>query len=161
MPQLGCYEIDTSSSATTFRTRHMFGLAPVRGSFAFRAGTVNVTEPLAGSRIHAEIDVASFHTDNGLRDARVRSASFLDADLYPVVTFSSDDFSAQVVTGRLTVRDVSRPVSLRVELSGISARSFTARAATRIDRTEFGVTGSRGLAGRYLDMTVEVRCVRK
>ena len=161
LPRLGRYEIDTSSSAVTFRTRHMFGLAPVPGSFALRAGTIDVAEPLAGSRIHAEIDVASFHTGNRWRDARVRSARFLDADQYPVVTFSSEVLSGQAVTGTLTVRDVTRPVSLRVGLSDVSARSFTARAATRIDRTEFGVTGSRGLAGRYLDVTVEARWVRR
>ena len=161
VPQPGRYEIDTSSSAITFRTRHMFGLAPVRGSFAFRAATIDVADPLADSRIHAEIGAASFHTGNRLRDDRVRSASFLDVDQYPEVTFSSEDFPGQAVTGTLTVRDVTRPVSLRVELSDVSARSFTARAATRIDRTEFGVTGSRGLAGRHLDVTVEVRCVRQ
>ncbi len=38
--------------------------------------------------------------------------------------------------------------------------AFNARASTRIDRTEFGLTAYRGVAGRYLDMTVEVRCVR-
>ena len=39
-------------------------------------------------------------------------------------------------------------------------RWFTVRASTRIDRAEFGVTAYRGVAGRYLDMTMEVRCVR-
>ena len=63
--------------------------------------------------------------------------------------------------GMLTVRGVARPVTLSIDRSAITPRSFTARAATRIDRTEFGVTAYRGLAGRYLDMTVEVRCVRK
>ena len=58
------------------------------------------------------------------------------------------------------MRDVTRPVSLSIEQSAVTPRSFTARATTRIDRTEFGVTAYRGLAGRYLDMTVEVRCVR-
>jgi hypothetical protein len=37
---------------------------------------------------------------------------------------------------------------------------FNARASTRIDQTEFGVTAYRGVAGQYLDMTVEVRCTR-
>ena len=41
-PRPGRYEIDTSCSAVTFRTRHLFGLAPVRGSFAIRAGTIDV-----------------------------------------------------------------------------------------------------------------------
>jgi polyisoprenoid-binding protein YceI len=60
----------------------------------------------------------------------------------------------------LTVRGVTRPVTLSVEQSAATPTSFTVRATTRIDRAEFGVTAYRGLAGRYLDMTVEVRCVR-
>jgi hypothetical protein len=41
-----------------------------------------------------------------------------------------------------------------------SRRAFTARATTRIDRTEFGITAARGLAARFLDLTVEVQCTR-
>jgi polyisoprenoid-binding protein YceI len=80
IPEPGRYDIDTTCSAVTFRTRHLFGLAPVRGSFAIRTGTINVTEPLADSSIHAEIDPASFRTGNGQRDINVRSARLLDAD---------------------------------------------------------------------------------
>jgi polyisoprenoid-binding protein YceI len=103
----------------------------------------------------------SFRTGNPLRDSAVRSARLLDAGQYPVMTFASERLDGPVLTGTLTVRDVTRPVSLPVEQSAVSPHSFTARATTRIDRTAFGVTAYRGLAGRYLDMTVEVRCVRK
>lgn len=160
-PQLGRYEIDTRSSAVSFRTRHLFGLGPVRGSFAIRAGTVDVAEPLAGSRVRAEIDAASFRTGNPVRDAAVRSARFLDAATHPVMTFASERTDGSTLTGTLTVRGVTRPVTLSIERSAVAAGSFTARASTRIDRTEFGVTASRGLAGRYLDLIVEVRCLRK
>ena len=159
-PQPGGYEIDTSRSAVTFRTRHMFGLAPVRGSFAIRAGTVDVAGPRTDPGICAEIEAASFHTGNGQRDSNVRSARLLDAGQYPVISFRSEHMDGPALTGTLTVADVTRPVSLSIEQSAVSPGSFTARAATRIDRTAFGVTAYRGLAGRYLDMTVEVRCVR-
>jgi polyisoprenoid-binding protein YceI len=159
-PPPGRYEIDTTRSAVTFRTRHMFGLAPVRGSFAIRAGTVDVAGPLTDPGIYAEIEAASFRTGNGQRDSNVRSARLLDAGQHPVITFRSERMDGQALTGTLTVRDVTRPVSLSIEQSAVSPGSFTARAATRIDRTVFGVTAYRGLAGRYLDMTVEVRCVR-
>jgi polyisoprenoid-binding protein YceI len=159
-PQLGRYQIDPSGSTVTFRTRHLFGLAPVRGRFAVRAGTVDVAEPLADSRIHAEIEVGSFHTRNPMRDARVRSARFLAADEYPVLAFSSAGLDGQVLAGTLTVRELTRPVSVLAEIADVSPRSFTVRANAHIDRYEFGVTASRGLAGRYLDVAVEVRCVR-
>ena len=125
-PRPGRYEIDTSCSAVTFRTRHLFGLAPVRGSFTIRAGTIDVAEPLADSSAHVHIDPASFRTGNGQRDSAVRSERLLDADRYPVITFRSEDLDGPA----LTVRN------------------------------EFGVTAYRGVAGRYLDMTMEVRCVR-
>jgi len=160
-PQLGRYEIDTSSSTVRFRTRHLFGLGPVRGSFAIRSGTVDIAEPVAGSRIRAEIDAASFRTRNPARDTAVRSARFLDAGTHPVMTFASERTDGSTLTGTLTVRGVARPVTLSIEQSAVAAGSFTARASTRIDRAEFGVTALRGLAGRYLDLTLEVRCLRK
>jgi polyisoprenoid-binding protein YceI len=160
-PQLGRYEIDAGHSAVTFRTRHLFGLAPVRGRFAIRNGTVDVAEPLAASAVHAEIDAASFHTRNPQRDASVRSAGLLDVARHPVITFTSERVNGQELTGALTVRGVTRPVTLSIEPPAVLPRSFTVRATTRIDRTEFGVTGYRGLAGRYLDLSLEVQCVRK
>ena len=50
-PRLGRYDIDPAGSAVRFRTRHLFGLAPVRGRFQIRAGTVDVTEPASESRV--------------------------------------------------------------------------------------------------------------
>jgi polyisoprenoid-binding protein YceI len=160
-PQLGRYEIDPGGSTVTFRTRHLFGLAPVRGTFAISSGTIDVAEPLAGSGAYAEIEAASFRTGNGQRDGAVRSARFLDAGRHPLITFRSEGIVDAALTGTLTVRGVSRPVSLAVEVTGVSPGSFSARAATRVDRTEYGVTASRGLAGRYLDLSLEVRCVRR
>jgi polyisoprenoid-binding protein YceI len=71
---------------------------------------------------------------------------------------SADD---RVVRGELTVRDVTRPVTLAIRQVAVSRDGFMATATVRIDRTEFGVTALRGLAGRYLDISVEARCVRK
>ena len=160
IPRPGRYEIDTSCSAVTFRTRHLFGLAPVRGSFTIRAGTIDVGEPLGGSSVHVQIDPASFRTGNGQRDDNVRSERLLDADRYPVITFRSEGVDGPALTGTLTVRNVTMPVTLSIEQTTVRARWFNARASTRIDRTEFGLTAYRGVAGRYLDLTIEVRCVR-
>ena len=160
IPRPGRYEIDISASAVTFRTRHLFGLAPVRGRFAIRAGTIDVGEPLARSSAFVQIDAASFRTGNGQRDDQVRSERLLDTERYPVITFRSDSVDGLALTGTLTVRNVTMPVTLSMEQTAARARWFNARASTRIDRNEFGVTAYRGIAGRYLDMTIEVRCVR-
>jgi polyisoprenoid-binding protein YceI len=162
-PPLGRYEIDATRSRVRFRTRHMFGLAPVRGTFAIRSGSADIAEPLADSAIHAEIDTASFRTGNPQRDRSVRSARFLDAARFPVISFLDGRVSAdgRTVHGTLTVREVCRPVSLSIGQVTMAEQSFTASATVRVDRTEFGVTAMPGLAGRYLDLTMEVRCARR
>ena len=159
-PRLGHYEIDVSQSRVTFRTRHMFGLGPVRGTFAIRSGSADIAEPLTDSAIHAEIDTASFSTGNKQRDSSVLSARFLDAARFPVISFRDGHVCADgsTIRGTLTVREVCRPVSLSIGQVTVAGPSFTASATVRVDRTEFGLTAIPGLAGRYLDLTVEVRC---
>jgi polyisoprenoid-binding protein YceI len=161
-PRLGHYEIDVSQSRVTFRTRHMFGLGPVRGTFAIRSGSADIAEPLADSAVHAEIDTASFSTGNEQRDRNVRSARFLDAARFPVISFRGGPGGAdgRTIRGTLTVHGVSKPVSLSIGPVTVAGPSFTASATVRVDRTEFGLTAMPGLAGRYLDLTVEVRCAR-
>jgi polyisoprenoid-binding protein YceI len=161
-PQPGHYDIDPSRSHVTFATRHLFGFGRVQGSFAIRGGTADVAEPIAASAIYAEIDTASFRTNSHQRDRGVLSPRFLDPAGHPVMTFRSDRIEAagQILTGTLTVRGTTRPVTLAVIRCEVSRRSFTAHATTRIDRTEFGITAARGLAARYLDLTVEVQCTR-
>jgi polyisoprenoid-binding protein YceI len=161
-PQPGHYDIDPSRSRITFATRHLFGLARVKGSFAIRGGTADVADPIGASAVQAEIETASFHTNSRERDRSVLSPRFLNSDSYPVMTFQSDhvDSRGQVLTGTLTVRGATRPVTLTVTTCQVSGGSFTACAAARIDRTEFGITAARGLASRHLDLTVEVQCTR-
>jgi polyisoprenoid-binding protein YceI len=161
-PQPGQYDIDPGRSRVTFATRHLFGLGRVKGTFAIRGGTADVAAPIAASAIYAEIETASFRTKNPARDGSVLSPRFLDPAGHPVMIFRSDriDAEGQVLTGTLTVRGTARPVTLTVTRYEASRGSFTARATTRIDRTEFGITAARGLAARYLGLTVEVQCTR-
>jgi polyisoprenoid-binding protein YceI len=187
-PQPGHYDIDPDRSRVTFATRHLFGLARVKGSFAIRGGTADVADPITASAIYAEIETASFRTKSRQRDHSVLSPRFLDPAGHPVMTFRSDRIEAegqgsvtkerglepsggsrgvvppgqqgQTLTGTLTVRGTTRPVTLTVNRCEVSRGSFTVRATARIDRTEFGITAARGLAARYLDLTVEAQCTR-
>ena len=159
-PHAGRYRIDPSRSTVAFKTRHLFGIAPVRGTFTIAAGTVDVADPAAQSSIQVDIDTASFHTGNQQRDAAVRSARFLDADRNQTITFVSDGVDGSTLSGILSVGAASKPISVSVELTCASPEAFDVQAKSRIDRTDFGITAWRGLAGRYLDITAEVRCVR-
>jgi polyisoprenoid-binding protein YceI len=160
-PQLGRYEIDVAASRVSFQTRHMLGLGAVRGTFAIRTGAVDVTAPVSDSSVYVEIDAWSFSSGNRQRDAAVRSARLLNFELHPIIKFVCGGVKGPILDSTLTVRGVSRPVALTVESCVVSFDVFTARASTRIDRAAFGVTAFRGVAARYLQMTVEARCVRR
>jgi polyisoprenoid-binding protein YceI len=127
IPQIGRYQIDIAGSTVTFKGRHLFGLAPVRGTFAIRHGVIDVTNPIADSSVQVEIDTASFHTGNGQRDQDVRSARFLDADRYPSMKFTSERLDRSegrpTLTGTLIVRDVARPVSPSIQRSVVHSGS--------------------------------------
>ena len=161
-PPPGHYDIDPDRSRVTFATRHLFGLGRVKGSLAIRRGRADIADPVEVSALYAEIDTASFRTNSRPRDRSVLSERFLDAAGHPIMTFRSDRIAAedQALTGTLTVRGTTRPVTLTVTRCEVSPGSFTARVTARIDRTEFGITAARGLAARYLDLTVEVQCTR-
>jgi polyisoprenoid-binding protein YceI len=168
IPQAGRYDIEPQGSTVAFSGRHLFGLAPVRGSLAIRRGVVDITNPVGHSRVQVELDAASFHTGNRHRDHDVRSARFLDAGRYPVLTFEATRLEASGagprLLGTLTVRDVARPVSLMIQRWTVPANAsgpLVVRASTRIDRTDFGLTAARGLAGRHLRVSLEIVAVRR
>jgi polyisoprenoid-binding protein YceI len=168
VPAVGRYGIDPRASTITFKSRHLFGLAPVHGTMAIRDGLVDIADPVTGSSVQVEIDATSFSTGNSRRDADVRSPRFLDAERYPSMTFTSQGLDRSdgpwTLAGTLMVRDVARPVSLDIEWSTISPEwptSFVVCATTRIDRTEFGLTAAKGLAGRHLDVSLRIRGVRR
>ena len=161
--QTGSYDIDPERTTIRFRTRHMFGLGPVRGTFAITSGAVSVTDPLDGSTIYAEIDPASFRTGNPQRDRTVLLRRHLDATRYPVITFAArgTDPAAGTISGTLTVRGAERPVTLTVTAAEQAGAEIAVTATMHIDRFEFGLTAMRGLAGRYLDLELAAICVRR
>jgi polyisoprenoid-binding protein YceI len=66
-PPSGQYAIDPAGSSVTFVTRHMFGLAPVRGTFAVTSGVLTIAEPAEGSRAEVEVSAASFDQERPAR----------------------------------------------------------------------------------------------
>lgn len=160
VPPAGSYKIDTGASRISFVTKHMFGLGTVRGRFPIRAGNVEVTDPAAASRVEVEVDVTGVDSGNPSRDKQVRSKALLDAEHFPIMVFHAGVAEGATLTGTLTVRDVTKPLNLRIEQITVQQDAFTARATTTVDRYEFGVTRQKGMTGRMLDLTVEVRCTR-
>jgi polyisoprenoid-binding protein YceI len=130
LPDLGAWKIVPNESAVGFEVRH-FGFATVAGRFGALTGDVGPWGA-AGS-----VEVVSVDSGNDIRDARLR-AEFFDAERFPRISFETDEPLGPTVTGRLTIRDVTRPIALTVESAddGDTLR-LTARAT--ISRKAFGL----------------------
>jgi len=165
VPPAGRYRIDPDRSAVTFRTRHLFGLGPVRGTFALREGVIEVAHPVTASRVEARVAASSFRTGNPARDAAVVSARLLDAAAYPTIAFTATALTQEQdqwrITGDLEVHGVSRPVEAAIGAVDVDGRTLTAQARLGVDRYAFGVTGYRGLAARHLTIELRLTAERK
>ncbi|PXY35846.1 YceI family protein [Prauserella flavalba] len=164
IPAEGGYRIDPEHSTISFVTRHVFGLAPVRGTFSLAEGHIEVAEPLSASSARATIPAASVDTRNAARDTTVRSAQYLDAENHPHIGFVSTGLShgdgGWVLNGELTVRGVTRPLAVRVERASAGGGTLRLRASAEVDRYAFGITAMKGMTGRRLTMTLAVTAVR-
>ena len=119
--------IDSAHTEANFTVRHMM-ISNVRGQFQKVNGVVEFDEASpANTKVDVQIETASINTKEEKRDAHLKSPDFFDAEKYPYLTFKSKrvevkDASHARLIGDLTIRDVTKEVSLDVEYNG-SARS--------------------------------------
>ena len=149
LPVAGTYVIDPTHTTIGFVARHLM-VTKVRGAFREYAGTITIGQDVASSTAEATIQAASIDTGNADRDAHLRSGDFFDAESYPTLRFANSKVVKQdgdvfVVEGDLTIKDVTRTVSLKVELDGVANDPFgntklAVTAKTEIDREDFGLT---------------------
>jgi polyisoprenoid-binding protein YceI len=146
--------VDRAHSDASFQIRHM--MSRVRGSFTDFAGTI-VADPSRPESATVEFTVkaASIDTANENRDKHLRSADFFDAEKFPEITFKSsrvkpagkDRFD---VTGTLTMRGVSKEVTIPVQFLGTGKDPFgNEKAGFSIDftvnRKDFGIIWNKAL----------------
>lgn len=154
IPEPGTFDLDQYHTTVGFVARHLM-VSKVRGSFTEVSGAITIAENPLDSSVEASIKAASINTGATDRDSHLRSADFLDAEAYPELTFRSTGVknlsgTEFVLAGDLTIRDVTRPVELKVEFDGFTVNpwgkevaAFT--ATTEIDREEFGITWNKAL----------------
>jgi polyisoprenoid-binding protein YceI len=146
------WDIDTAHAHAGFKVRHLM-VSHVRGHLGPVTGTVAIDEQdLSRSRVDVSVDARGIDTREPKRDEHLRSADFLDVANHPTVTFRSTRVEAPSgpggdlrVTGDLTVRGVTRAVTLEVEALppaiqdpwGNRRRGVSARA--RINRKDWGL----------------------
>ena len=144
----GTWAIDPIHSEVGFSVRHMM-VSKVRGKFEKVEGTFVTGPTEIESSVNATIAAASINTSQADRDNHVRSEDFLHVEKHPTITFDStgvhqdgDDF---VLEGNLTIRDVTRPVTLKLEINGFGPDAYGGTRAGfsakgEISRKDFGVS---------------------
>jgi polyisoprenoid-binding protein YceI len=143
------WEIDTAHAQIEFAVKHMM-ISTVKGQFGKLSGTFHLDEQnIPASRIEIAIDAASINTHQDFRDNHLRSADFLDVEQYPILTFKSTRVEQTgpehaKVTGDLTIKGVTHPVTLDVTLEGDitdmkGQRRQAYSATTTISRKEWGL----------------------
>jgi polyisoprenoid-binding protein YceI len=154
-PAIGAYRIEAGESTIEFVTRHMFGLAPVRGTFALRDGVVHVAEPVSASMVRATIDAGSIDTGLAARDNTVRSAQYLDTTRYPDIVFVANDVEGdRLLRGTLTVRGRTERLDVRIDEVRVLGHRLQLRASAEVDRYAWGITAMKGMTGRRLRFTL-------
>lgn len=147
----GTWTVDPTHAEVGFLARHLM-VAKVRGRFQEVSGTVEVGETLAETTVTATANAGSISTNQADRDAHLRSADFFDVETYPELTFVSTHVTADSMTGQLTIKGVSRPVTFDLEFDGVQAdpwgntkAGFT--ATTSINRSDWGLTWNAAIEG--------------
>ncbi len=170
------WTFEPGHTCAEFAVRHMM-VTIVRGYFKNLKGSFQFdpADP-ASSTVEVKIDAGSFTTEEKERDEHLRSADFLDVAKHPTITFKSTrlevtGYNKCKLTGNLTIRGATRPVTLDVEYFGPVDTPFNNTrmgflATTRINREDFGVSWNAPMpSGGYVvakdvDITLDVEAIR-
>src|SRR5215469_1710882 len=151
---MAAFSLDPMHSQVEFIAKHMV-FSKVRGSFGSFRVDLDVDEStMLPTSVNAEIDASSIDTKVGDRDAHLRSADFLHAEEHTVLTFRSTKISGKpqdfTIDGELTIRGVTKPVTLKATFDGSGKDPWGNErvgysAATSINRKDFGLTWNQTL----------------
>ncbi len=173
-PPAGKYELDQAHTMVEFVARHIF--TRVRGRFTDFSGTIEIADTPEASSAVIEVATASVQTNQEQRDGHLKSGDFFDVEKWPTISFRSTGVRITGDTtfelgGELTVRDVTRPITLSCEYLGTDANPmgttvFGATARTTLQREDWDLTWnmvleSGGLlVGKSIDLEIEVEALK-
>jgi polyisoprenoid-binding protein YceI len=164
-PAPGRWQIDPGHTEVAFIGRH-FMLTKVRGRFTGVAGAIEVAEEPGESTAEVTIDMDSVESGSQARDDHLRSADFFDAGRHPTATFSGRAADWQgsrgLLTGELTIRGITRPVTLAAEYLGHVADPWGGQRAIftaegTLNREDWGLTWNMPLDNGGLLVSKEIR----
>lgn len=149
MSNIGKWVLDPMHSEVTFKVKHLV-ISTVTGTFKMLEGSLTTaTEDFTGAEIDFALDVNGIDTNQADRDNHLKSADFFNAEAFPKITFKSTSFVKDgddyKLAGHLTIKDVTKPVTLDVEFGGTATDFYGNLKAGfevsgKINRKEFGLT---------------------
>jgi polyisoprenoid-binding protein YceI len=169
----GTWDIDASHSTVGFSVRHMM-VSKVRGYFREFSGEITTAEDPTQSTVTATVNMDSIDTRQEQRDAHIKSADFFDVGNHTVMTFRSTsvktDGADWTVEGELTLKGITKPVTLALEVNGFGPDAYGGiragfSAKTEISRKEFGVDidmpmdGGGVVVGDKISVELEIEAV--
>jgi len=164
LPAPGRWQIDPGHTELAFVGRH-FMLTKVRGRFTGVIGTIQVAPEPGETTVEVTIDMTSVESGSQARDEHLRSPDFFDTARYPQATFAGRAASWQgtrgLLAGELTIRGISRPVTLEAEYLGQvddpwGGHRAVFTAAGTVDREDWGLTWNLPLDGGGLLVSREI-----
>src|ERR1700674_193823 len=142
------WKLDPTHTVVEFSAKHLM-ITTVKGRFTDVEGFINIDEKTPkNSSVEATLKAASIDTRTDQRDQHLRSGDFLHAEQYPEIKFRSTNIEGDrkefKLTGDLTIRDVTRPVTLNVQFEGQTKDPWGSErvgfsASGKIDRRDFGL----------------------
>jgi polyisoprenoid-binding protein YceI len=139
------WAIDPSHSEVIFKVKHMM-ISTVTGHFnSYTANVKAIDDTFANAQIEVELDVNSITTKNEDRDGHLKSDDFFNAETYPKITFKSTSFDGSKLVGNLTIRDITKEVTLDVNVNGVAVDPYGQTKAGfeisgEINRKEFNLS---------------------
>ena len=170
---VGTWDIDAAHSTVGFSVRHMM-VSKVRGYFREFSGSLVTAEDPAQSSVTATVNMDSIDTRQEQRDAHIRSADFFDVGNHTEMTFRSTEVRTDgadwTVLGDLTIKGITKPVTLELELNGFGPDAYGGTRAgfsakTEISRKAFGVDidmpmdGGGVVVGDKISVELEIEAV--
>ena len=159
------YKLDTSHTKVGFSVAHMV-VSSVSGRFKKATAQISVDDQdLTKSSVSVQVDAASIDTDDAQRDEHLRGSDFFDVKKYPTIKFKSTKLvkagGKYKLSGDLTIRDVTKPVTLDAAISDLVKTPFNTqiRAVTlngKIKRGDFGLKWNKVLDAGGLAVGEEV-----
>jgi polyisoprenoid-binding protein YceI len=142
--------VDPLHSEVQFKVKHLV-ISTVTGTFRnFEGGATTLRDDFNNAEIHFSLDVDSVDTNQEMRDTHLKSAEFFDVETHPKIAFKSTSFEKvddeeYVLTGDLTMKGITKPVTLKAEYGGTAKDAYGNQklgfeVTGKVNRKEFGLT---------------------